>query len=88
MWQGAVDRDDLDDREQRRANYALQDMGEDAFVAVVTEGQPARPRYLAFDARANREPHALLDEHPPARLGLDDVLARRDAGAALIGRLS
>ena len=51
--------------EQRRANYALQDMGEDAFVAAVTEGQPARPRYFAFDARANREPHPLLDEHPP-----------------------
>ena len=74
--------------EQRRANYALQDMGEDAFVAVVTEGQPARPRYFASDARANREPHALLDEHPLARLGLDDVPARREAGAALIGRLS
>jgi glyoxylase-like metal-dependent hydrolase (beta-lactamase superfamily II) len=29
--------------EQRRANYALQDMGEDAFVAAVAEGQPARP---------------------------------------------
>ena len=70
--------------EQRRANYALQDMGEDAFVAAVTEGQPPRPRYFAFDARANREPHALLDEHPPARLGLNDVLARREAGAVLL----
>jgi DMSO/TMAO reductase YedYZ molybdopterin-dependent catalytic subunit/rhodanese-related sulfurtransferase/glyoxylase-like metal-dependent hydrolase (beta-lactamase superfamily II) len=70
--------------EQRRTNYALQDMTEDAFVAAVTEGQPARPRYFAFDARANREPHALLDERPPALLGLDDVLARRDAGAILL----
>jgi rhodanese-related sulfurtransferase len=59
-------------------------MGEDAFVVAVTERQPARPRYFAFDARANREPHALLDEHPPARLGLDDVLARREAGAVLL----
>jgi glyoxylase-like metal-dependent hydrolase (beta-lactamase superfamily II)/rhodanese-related sulfurtransferase len=70
--------------EQRRANYALQDMGEDAFVAAVTEGQPARPRYFAFDPRANREPHALLDEHAPPLLGLDDVLARREAGAVLL----
>ena len=70
--------------EQRRTNYALQDMGEDAFVAAVTEGQPARPRYFAFDARANREAHALLDERPPCLLGLDDVLVRREAGAVLL----
>jgi DMSO/TMAO reductase YedYZ molybdopterin-dependent catalytic subunit/glyoxylase-like metal-dependent hydrolase (beta-lactamase superfamily II)/predicted sulfurtransferase len=70
--------------EQRRTNYALQDMTEDAFVAAVTEGQPARPRYFAFDARANRELHALLDEQPPRRLDLDDVLGRRDAGAVLL----
>jgi glyoxylase-like metal-dependent hydrolase (beta-lactamase superfamily II)/rhodanese-related sulfurtransferase len=70
--------------EQRRANYALQDVGEDAFVAAVTEGQPARPRYFAFDARANRQAHALLDEHPPALLDLSEVLARQDAGAILL----
>src|SRR5579859_1466388 len=70
--------------EQRRTNYALQDLAEDAFVAAVTEGQPARPRYFDFDARTNREPHALLDEHAPAPLDLDDVLARRNAGAALL----
>jgi len=70
--------------EQRRTNYALQAMTEDAFVAAVTEGQPARPRYFAFDARANREPHALLDEHAPGPLDLDDVLARRDAGTVLL----
>src|SRR5579864_2260232 len=62
--------------EQRRTNYALQDMSEDAFVAAVIEGQPARPSYFAFDARANTEMHALLDERPPASLGLDEVLAR------------
>jgi len=70
--------------EQRRANYALQDVGEDAFVAAVTEGTPARPRYFAFDARANRQAHALLDEHPPALLDLSEVLARQDAGAILL----
>ena len=70
--------------EQRRTNYALQQMTEDAFVAAVTEGQPARPRYFAFDARANREPHPLLDDHAPGLLGLDDVLVRRDAGAVLL----
>jgi DMSO/TMAO reductase YedYZ molybdopterin-dependent catalytic subunit/rhodanese-related sulfurtransferase/glyoxylase-like metal-dependent hydrolase (beta-lactamase superfamily II) len=70
--------------EQRRTNYALQDLTEDAFVAAVTEGQPARPRYFAHDARVNREPHALLDEDPPPLLDLDDVLARREAEALLL----
>ena len=70
--------------EQRRTNYALQDMSEDAFVAVVTEGQPARPRYFAFDARANREARALLDEHAPRLLSMDEVVALRDAGAVLL----
>ena len=70
--------------EQRRTNYALQDLAEDAFVAAVTEGQPARPRYFAFDVSANREAHALLDERAPSLLDLGDVLARRDAGAILL----
>jgi rhodanese-related sulfurtransferase len=60
--------------EQRRTNYALQDMSEDAFVAAVTEGQPARPHYFERDARANRELHPLFDEAPPAPLGLEEVL--------------
>jgi DMSO/TMAO reductase YedYZ molybdopterin-dependent catalytic subunit/rhodanese-related sulfurtransferase/glyoxylase-like metal-dependent hydrolase (beta-lactamase superfamily II) len=70
--------------EQRRTNYALQDLTEDAFVAAVTEGQPARPSYFAFDARVNRELHALLDEQAPALLDFDDVLARQQAGAVLV----
>jgi DMSO/TMAO reductase YedYZ molybdopterin-dependent catalytic subunit/rhodanese-related sulfurtransferase/glyoxylase-like metal-dependent hydrolase (beta-lactamase superfamily II) len=70
--------------EQRRSNYALQGMTEDTFAALVTEGQPARPRYFAFDARANRENHRLLDERPPALLDLERVLALRNAGAVLL----
>jgi glyoxylase-like metal-dependent hydrolase (beta-lactamase superfamily II)/rhodanese-related sulfurtransferase len=70
--------------EQRRTNYALQELTEDAFVAAITEGQPARPRYFAFDARANQERHALLDEHAPDLLDLHDVLARQGAGAILL----
>ncbi|MGE3327829.1 MAG: MBL fold metallo-hydrolase, partial [Acidimicrobiia bacterium] len=34
--------------EQRRYNYALQPMSEEAFVEAVTEGQPAAPLYFAF----------------------------------------
>ncbi len=40
--------------EQRRANYALQDMTEEEFVAAITEGQPARPR----TSLSTREPTA------------------------------
>jgi rhodanese-related sulfurtransferase/glyoxylase-like metal-dependent hydrolase (beta-lactamase superfamily II) len=61
--------------EQRRSNYALQPMTEDAFVAAVTEGQPVRPRHFSFDAQRNREHRTLLDETaapPPMRLA--DVL--------------
>jgi DMSO/TMAO reductase YedYZ molybdopterin-dependent catalytic subunit/rhodanese-related sulfurtransferase/glyoxylase-like metal-dependent hydrolase (beta-lactamase superfamily II) len=70
--------------EQRRSNYALQELTEDAFVAAVTEGQPARPRYFSFDARANREVHALLDERAPALLDPDDVIRHRQEGAVLV----
>lgn len=68
--------------EQRRSNYALQSMTEDAFVAAITEGQPVRPHYFSFDARRNREAHRLLDETVvPPELRLDDVMARIAGGA-------
>jgi hydroxyacylglutathione hydrolase len=71
--------------EQRRTNYALQPMTEDEFVALVTEGQPLQPVYFSFDAQRNRQAHVLLDEEaPPAALTLDEVVARRDAGAAVL----
>ena len=71
--------------EQRRTNYAVQPMSEDEFVALVTEGQPLQPMYFSFDAQRNRQAHPLLDEeHLPAQLTLDDVLARRDAATVVL----
>lgn len=71
--------------EQRRTNYAVQPMSEDDFVALVTEGQPLQPMYFSFDAQRNRQAHPLLDEeHFPAQLTLDDVLARRDAATVVL----
>jgi rhodanese-related sulfurtransferase len=70
--------------EQRRSNYALQPMAEDDFVAAVTGGQPAKPRYFEYDAARNRQLRPLLDDQPPDRLGIDDVLARQAAGAILL----
>jgi DMSO/TMAO reductase YedYZ molybdopterin-dependent catalytic subunit/glyoxylase-like metal-dependent hydrolase (beta-lactamase superfamily II) len=70
--------------EQRKANYALQPMDEDEFVALVTEGQPLRPQYFEFDAARNRQLRPLLDEQPPPLLTIDEVIQRRAAGAVLL----
>ena len=71
--------------EQRRTNYALQPMTEDQFVALVTEGQPLQPMYFSYDARRNRQLHALLDEVDlPAPLTLHEVQARAAAGAVVL----
>ena len=70
--------------EQRRTNYALQSMSEDDFVSAVTEGQPAKPQYFAFDVQRNREVRPLLDTDEPPALDVDDVLRLRDAGAVLL----
>jgi len=60
-------------------------MTAEEFVTAVTEGQPVRPEYFAYDARRNRELHPLLDEHAALPLlDLDEVLARHAAGAVLL----
>ena len=70
---------------QRQANYALAPMSEDEFVAIVTEGQSPTPAYFQFDARRNRERHALLGEDdPPAPLTFDDVIALQVRGGVLL----
>ena len=43
--------------EQRRWNYALKPMTEDAFVDAVLQGQAAAPLYFAFSASRNRQAH-------------------------------
>lgn len=71
--------------EQRALNYALQPMSEDAFLAMVTEGQPAAPGYFVYDAIKNRKDRDLLDESRPATaLSLEDLDAAVEAGAVII----
>ncbi len=71
--------------EQRAGNYALQPMGEDEFVRLVNEGQPARPDYFAFDAHRNREDRPLLDERDaPRLLSLARVLELQRDGAQVL----
>ena len=71
--------------QQRLLNYALQPMNEDAFVSLVTEGQPSAPEYFGYDAILNRQNRPLLDEHAkvPA-MSLDDVLVAQRAGAVVL----
>lgn len=71
--------------EQRRTNYALQAMTEDAFVALVSEGQPTVPEYFGYDADLNRHSRPLLDEHADLpQLSVSDVLAAQDGGASVL----
>lgn len=48
--------------QQRKNNYALQPMGKDAFVKVVTADQPDAPAYFNYDAVLNSQEHPTLDE--------------------------
>lgn len=70
--------------EQRQKNYALQEMDEDQFVTVVTEGQSVRPHYFEFDSHRNREFRPLLDEHLPSAIEIDEVCMHAAAGAILL----
>ncbi|MEY2423910.1 MAG: hydroxyacylglutathione hydrolase [Acidimicrobiaceae bacterium] len=71
--------------DQRRTNYALQTDDIDEFVGLVTEGQPARPRYFSHDAHRNRELHALFDERDtPRLLSLERVLALQSEGLQML----
>ncbi|MBC2640816.1 rhodanese-like domain-containing protein [Rhodococcus sp. 3A] len=60
--------------EQRRTNPSVQPMSEDAFVALITDGQPAAPTYFAADVALNKADRPVLDQHrripdiTPARL--------------------
>ncbi len=73
--------------EQRRTNPSVQPMTEDAFVALVTDGQPAVPAYFSTDVALNKSNRALLDQgrHIPAlsptelRTGLAEGIRVLDA---------
>jgi rhodanese-related sulfurtransferase len=48
--------------EQRTTNPSVQPMSQDAFVELITHGQPAAPSYFAVDAAMNKRVHPLLDQ--------------------------
>jgi hydroxyacylglutathione hydrolase len=59
--------------EQRRFNYACQPMSQDAFVAVVTEGQPSAPAYFLYNATLNKQDRDVRD--------VDQAIPALDHGA-------
>src|SRR5216684_4231817 len=73
--------------EQRRSNYALQPMGKEAFIQLVTADQPEAPPYFTFDAVLNSEERPTLDEALARELNpltLDPVLELQAAGAQIL----
>ncbi len=71
--------------EQRRTNYALAPMTEDAFVEAVTQGQSVAPLYFAFAASSNRLERELLDDHRETpRLDAELTLQHQADGAVII----
>lgn len=71
--------------EQRRTNYALQDMSEAEFVLAVTEGQSLSPLYFAFAANRNKQSHDVLSEDAaPRQMSMTEVLAEQRRGAVVL----
>lgn len=71
--------------EQRATNYACQPMSEEAFLAVVTEGQPTAPGYFVYNAVLNRQGREVLeiDESIPA-FDAEQAAAALADGATLV----
>ncbi len=70
--------------EQRRTNYALAPMSEDAFVDAVTQGQSVAPLYFAFAADSNRRERELLDDGETQLLTVEAALAEHADGAVVV----
>ncbi|MBJ8341292.1 MBL fold metallo-hydrolase [Antrihabitans sp. YC3-6] len=71
--------------EQRRTNPSVQPMTEQAFVALITDGQPAVPDYFAVDAAMNKTTHALLDQQRRIpELTAAELLIELDSGTTVL----
>ncbi|MGV9748115.1 rhodanese-like domain-containing protein [Rhodococcus zopfii] len=71
--------------EQRATNPSVQPMSEDAFVALITDGQPAAPSYFSVDAAMNKRTHPLLArDHTIPELTAAQVKAELAAGTRVL----
>ena len=65
---------------ERRVNTALREVDEDAFVAELTAGLGAYPRYYAYMGPANRGGPDAADLSPPRPVSPAEIRRRIDAG--------
>jgi hydroxyacylglutathione hydrolase len=71
--------------QQRRTNPSVQPMSEDAFVALITDGQPAVPGYFPVDADLNRRNRPVLDRGQRIEpISAGHVRAHLAAGGAVL----
>ncbi|WP_131808099.1 MBL fold metallo-hydrolase, partial [Mycolicibacterium elephantis] len=77
--------------EQRLTNPSVRPMSEEAFVELITDGQPAAPAYFASDAAMNKRVHPLLrqdrtvPEMTPAQVAGGEVLDAAGVQHAHVG---
>jgi glyoxylase-like metal-dependent hydrolase (beta-lactamase superfamily II)/rhodanese-related sulfurtransferase len=70
---------------QRCTNPSVQPMTEDAFVELITHGQPAAPAYFTVDAAMNKRVHPLLDQaRKIPQLSAAQIRAALDDGVRVI----
>lgn len=70
---------------ERLTNWGLAESDEDTFVGMVLAGQPEPPAYFAEMKRINRDgPPVLGGFRRPARLGVEAVVERLEAGAPVV----
>ncbi|WP_094288289.1 MBL fold metallo-hydrolase [Mycobacterium lehmannii] len=71
--------------EQRASNPSVQPMSEDAFVSMLTHGQPAAPSYFTSDAAMNKRIHPLLQqERTVPAMAPQQLRAALDAGVRVV----
>ncbi|GFG53200.1 MBL fold metallo-hydrolase [Mycolicibacterium agri] len=70
---------------QRSSNPSVQPMSEDAFVEMITSGQPAAPAYFSSDAAMNKRVHPLLrEDRAVPEMTPGQIRAALQAGVAVI----
>src|SRR5436190_1377038 len=72
---------------QRRMNYAVQPMGRQQFIDIVTADQPDTPSYFTYDAVLNARERPTLEDtlaREMTPLSLKQTLAMREEGAQVL----
>ncbi len=72
---------------QKATNYAMQDMTKEEFVAKVTEGLSAPPKYFFEDARINKQGYESIDKvmkNNSQALSVNDFKLALDSGAMIL----